>query len=104
MSTVREYFVSALRKATKNVQDAAKGKKSSSGEYDEVVVEEGSETTLLYVRFRTGAVELRNLTEELEKRGHHEEYARCCFERSRAARSEERRVGKECRSRWSPYH
>ena len=27
------------------------------------------------MRFRTGAVELRNLTEELEKRGHHEEYA-----------------------------
>src|SRR5215469_4063997 len=24
--------------------------------------------------------------------------------RFRAARSEERRVGKECRSRWSPYH
>ena len=24
--------------------------------------------------------------------------------RKRAARSEERRVGKECRSRWSPYH
>ena len=23
---------------------------------------------------------------------------------SRIARSEERRVGKECRSRWSPYH
>src|SRR3712207_7360136 len=25
-------------------------------------------------------------------------------EQERAARSEERRVGKECRSRWSPYH
>ena len=25
-------------------------------------------------------------------------------ERARDARSEERRVGKECRSRWSPYH
>src|SRR3712207_7747403 len=25
-------------------------------------------------------------------------------EDARAARSEERRVGKECRSRWSPYH
>ena len=25
-------------------------------------------------------------------------------ERSASARSEERRVGKECRSRWSPYH
>src|SRR3712207_7043035 len=24
--------------------------------------------------------------------------------RHRASRSEERRVGKECRSRWSPYH
>ena len=23
---------------------------------------------------------------------------------AKAARSEERRVGKECRSRWSPYH
>ena len=26
------------------------------------------------------------------------------LEESRKARSEERRVGKECRSRWSPYH
>src|SRR5256885_7596022 len=26
------------------------------------------------------------------------------FERRRRQRSEERRVGKECRSRWSPYH
>src|SRR6266498_3583455 len=28
---------------------------------------------------------------------------RCCC-CGRSARSEERRVGKECRSRWSPYH
>ena len=28
----------------------------------------------------------------------------CCRVRGREARSEERRVGKECRSRWSPYH
>ena len=26
------------------------------------------------------------------------------YERIRRRRSEERRVGKECRSRWSPYH
>ena len=31
----------------------------------------------------------------------HHEYA--CLRR-RLTRSEERRVGKECRSRWSPYH
>ena len=30
---------------------------------------------------------------------------RVCSQRGRASRrSEERRVGKECRSRWSPYH
>src|SRR2546429_135102 len=29
---------------------------------------------------------------------------RASVERSRFLRSEERRVGKECRSRWSPYH
>ena len=30
------------------------------------------------------------------------EFGRRCYENT--ARSEERRVGKECRSRWSPYH
>ena len=29
---------------------------------------------------------------------------RFCEDTCREARSEERRVGKECRSRWSPYH
>src|SRR5690554_7476159 len=28
----------------------------------------------------------------------------CCEGLKRTIRSEERRVGKECRSRWSPYH
>ena len=32
------------------------------------------------------------------------DFARYAFNKSHAARSEERRVGKECRSRWSPYH
>ena len=27
-----------------------------------------------------------------------------CLKTEKAFRSEERRVGKECRSRWSPYH
>src|SRR2546429_7756723 len=31
-------------------------------------------------------------------------YLRTTFPKLHAARSEERRVGKECRSRWSPYH
>src|SRR5579871_3462656 len=31
-------------------------------------------------------------------------HAHCAFPEALAMRSEERRVGKECRSRWSPYH
>src|SRR3989449_2511264 len=33
-----------------------------------------------------------------------EEFLRLVPDSLREARSEERRVGKECRSRWSPYH
>src|SRR3712207_9502635 len=41
-------------------------------------------------RARIGVAELRELDQEPAPLG--------------GARSEERRVGKECRSRWSPYH
>ena len=44
-----------------------------------------------------------HLAEALLARGNAAE-ARRHFEQVRAERSEERRVGKECRSRWSPYH
>src|SRR2546426_12820608 len=40
-------------------------------------------------------------TLELETRGG---FISSLFEAKPALRSEERRVGKECRSRWSPYH
>ena len=33
-----------------------------------------------------------------------EQYSKKTLIEAEAARSEERRVGKECRSRWSPYH
>src|SRR2546430_9768903 len=41
----------------------------------------------------------------LQRRNHAGERADMLAKaRDRVARSEERRVGKECRSRWSPYH
>src|SRR3712207_895809 len=43
------------------------------------------------------------LNRVLEKLKHFDEKQYLCFVESRI-RSEERRVGKECRSRWSPYH
>src|SRR3712207_1609815 len=42
------------------------------------------------------------LFELLESRGIHTHFEKKLSEREQ--RSEERRVGKECRSRWSPYH
>ena len=39
---------------------------------------------------------------------HYKVFSRICFSNAATGsllqRSEERRVGKECRSRWSPYH
>ena len=43
--------------------------------------------------------------EEKEKVGDKiNEYIECMVKNNDISRSEERRVGKECRSRWSPYH
>ena len=44
-----------------------------------------------------GILETVHMVNEKEKKRNEEE-------RLRLERSEERRVGKECRSRWSPYH
>ena len=59
-------------------------------------------------------VEVANFT-LVKKYGKGKEYINCAaygekaekakdFEKGDVLRSEERRVGKECRSRWSPYH
>src|SRR2546429_377615 len=57
----------------------------------------------------TGAPELYPNNPRPKLGGSEKQKSGLCFEkRSRAvwrtSRSEERRVGKECRSRWSPYH
>ena len=57
---------------------------------------------------------IAHLVDSIEKNPHarshssyHEQgaaFAACGYAQAKNARSEERRVGKECRSRWSPYH
>ena len=42
--------------------------------------------------------------EVLKKWDENQVFAKSMTEREGCPRSEERRVGKECRSRWSPYH
>src|SRR2546425_11011259 len=45
-----------------------------------------------------------SVIEEVRRPGRHELKSRATVLDALAMRSEERRVGKECRSRWSPYH
>src|SRR2546430_13314875 len=54
------------------------------------------------IRFRVGLV-LRH-DQPLRRVAIVEGFAEIGVEIERRPRSEERRVGKECRSRWSPYH
>jgi len=54
--------------------------------------------------FDAEAEKTRHEQAELVRRKEEDEKARITAENERLARSEERRVGKECRSRWSPYH
>src|SRR5574343_1765106 len=63
--------------------------------------EAGSDTTLRALEL--GAVDFIGKPRAENERSM-ETYADELVEKIRAARSEERRVGKECRSRWSPYH
>jgi len=55
------------------------------------------EAMLVFVRTKVAAVDL---AEKLEARG----FSSAALNGDIPQRSEERRVGKECRSRWSPYH
>ena len=56
-----------------------------------------SETEPLTFEFDTDGAELAKLTKEIE-------LDETVDIEGTTTRSEERRVGKECRSRWSPYH
>ena len=48
--------------------------------------------------------DLAVITESMRERGYDEAEPIVIWDGFAAERSEERRVGKECRSRWSPYH
>ena len=66
------------------------------------LITEKKELPIYHVkRHKALAVRITELTEELEELRSEKALLLQKFE---YARSEERRVGKECRSRWSPYH
>ena len=60
-------------------------------------------------RWKTGAEQGKAVPADLpeanrREREAREQAAKAVGAKGRNVRSEERRVGKECRSRWSPYH
>src|ERR1041385_4845588 len=61
----------------------------------------GAERAANLDRLLPGPALAHGLARRTGNRGALDDRARTFFD---AARSEERRVGKECRSRWSPYH
>ena len=70
-------------------------------------------TTVISVHFRSGCktyffdpgdVQVQTGDHVIVETAQGLEYAQCTMGNHPVDRSEERRVGKECRSRWSPYH
>ena len=55
-------------------------------------------------RMRRGDIRTAVLAVLTEGPGHGYDVMQNLEDKTGGARSEERRVGKECRSRWSPYH
>ena len=49
-------------------------------------------------------MQLQALCDGVRKYAKARDFQKCVAMICQAMRSEERRVGKECRSRWSPYH
>ena len=56
------------------------------------------------LRAIVGSPQVLTATDDDGLDAYHLDWRRRWRGRSLAVRSEERRVGKECRSRWSPYH
>ena len=76
---------------------------TSHGELIDILIKEGllSEKQALHAaRLRTKLVRPKPLLEIVKELG----YVTADQVTAAIRRSEERRVGKECRSRWSPYH
>ncbi|OAE26098.1 hypothetical protein AXG93_4022s1100 [Marchantia polymorpha subsp. ruderalis] len=72
LGMVRTHVLAVLRSASVQVQTAIK---DSFGGNGRTSLSEGAETSVLYVRFKAAASELKIIMEELESRGSRKEYA-----------------------------
>src|SRR2546421_2524684 len=99
-STIFFFFFSSRRRHTRSDRDWSSDVCSSDLFLDEPSVT-ATENALMAAVAAAGTTILRNAASE----PHVQDLARYLVGLGgRIDRSEERRVGKECRSRWSPYH
>ena len=59
---------------------------------------------VIFVALTTSLISKLEISDGLDKERKNDLFASCDDIEGDRIRSEERRVGKECRSRWSPYH
>lgn len=74
LGMVRSHVLSVLRSASGQVQGAMRDSAGVSSSGGHVTISEGAETSLLYVRFKAAAGELKGLMEEMEHRTMRKEY------------------------------
>eukprot|EP00850_Spirogloea_muscicola_P001883 SM000007S20843 [mRNA] locus=s7:535084:547309:+ [translate_table: standard] len=75
LGMVRSHVLLILRNASAQVQAAIKESTGGAAQGSKLNISEGAETSLLYVRFKAAAAELKPLLEEMEGRSSRKEYA-----------------------------
>src|SRR2546421_4535732 len=95
------FFFSSRRRHTRSDRDWSSDVCSSDLAYSNGPVDAGSEVLYLADQVFTSGV---HRTVRVRGLGLGTLLGRVMFDFAPHGRSEERRVGKECRSRWSPYH
>src|SRR3712207_7970630 len=95
------FFFSSRRRHTRYWRDWSSDVCSSDLTFREVRL--AAETVAREVENRAPDLATSRWWKE-ERQGVFVDFNQNAKDRTTASRSEERRVGKECRSRWSPYH
>jgi len=74
LGMVRTHVLNVLRNASLQVQTAVK-ENSTLGGSGKIAITEGAETSVLYVRFKAAASDLKTLMQEIENRSSRKEYS-----------------------------
>ena len=94
---VRQSELRVMQQTAAGQQEELKAQLTEQGMRQSALQQACSSQNMVYDAAREKAEQAKALFEQVQNQ-------RAGFQKRYAHRSEERRVGKECRSRWSPYH